>query len=168
MIKTINTKILFIQTGGTIDKDYPKRIKSYTFEIASPAVERILRRIYPCFRYKIITLMRKDSLDLTEKDRDLIYKTCAKFAISRIIITHGTDTMIKTAKKLSSIKNKVIVLTGSLLPERFINSDASFNIGMAVGAVNTLKNGIYIVMSGNIYPWYTCKKSIKTARYIKN
>jgi len=120
-------KILFIQTGGTIDKDYPKT-KAYAFEIGEPAVKRILNKINPNFSYKILPLVRKDSLDLNNLDRDRILKVCRQAREEKIIITHGTDTMVKTAKVLSVIKNKTVVITGSLRPEKFADSDAAFNL----------------------------------------
>lgn len=159
--------ILFIQTGGTIDKDYPQVVNSYGFEITTPAVKRILHYVYPGFRYQIVELLKKDSLDLTSKDREMILQTCLNAANKKIIITHGTDTMIKTAQRLSKIKNKIIILTGSLLPEKFTNSDAAFNIGTAVGAINILSCGVYIAMSGKIFPWQKCQKSAKTAHFIR-
>jgi L-asparaginase len=146
-------KIVFIQTGGTIDKDYPRTVRGYAFEITEPAVKRILERVNPNFEYEIITVTRKDSLDLTEEDREKIYEVCKKVDCKRIIITHGTDTMIETAKKLSTIKGKVIILTGAFKPERFKDSDADFNVGVAVGAVNVLEEGVYIAMNGRVYRW---------------
>ena len=101
-------KILFIQTGGTIDKDYPKKIQGYAFEICEPAVTRILTRINPSFEYEILQLLQKDSSEITDSDRQMIYDTCADSTIGKIIITHGTDTMIDTAKYLSALKNKTI------------------------------------------------------------
>jgi len=134
-------KITFIQTGGTIDKDYPKLAKGYGFEIGEPAVKRILEKVNPNFRFEIISVLKKDSLDITEEDREKIYEVCVKADNDKIIVTHGTDTMIETAKKLSAIKNKVMILTGAIKPERFSDSDASFNIGTAVGAIGILKMG---------------------------
>jgi L-asparaginase len=145
-------KILFIQTGGTIDKDYPKTTKGYAFEIAEPAIKRILEKIKPNFNYEILPLIRKDSLDITNIDRQKILQSCIEADTDKIIITHGTDTMIETAKFLLSIKNKSIVLTGAVKPEKFKDSDAEFNIGVAIGAMNELKNGIYIAMNGRIVP----------------
>lgn len=159
-------KIVFIQTGGTIDKDYPKQLKSYAFEIAEPAVARMMKKVRPGFRYQIIPLLKKDSLDMTDDDRALIYQTCLTAQAKRIIITHGTDTMIETARVLSSIQDKTIILTGALLPERFVDSDALFNVGVAIGAVQLVQDGVYIAMSGQIYPWNKCIKSPKTARFI--
>lgn len=151
--------ILFIQTGGTIDKDYPQIRKSYSFEIASPAVERILRRVNPNVRYGIVSLMKKDSLDITDGDRQKIVRYCGTSRAKRIIITHGTDTMVQRARSLSAIRNKVIILTGAMRPEKFTDSDAMFNVGTAVGAMSCLSAGVYIAMSARIYPWNCCRKS---------
>lgn len=129
-------KILFIQTGGTIDKDYPKLTKGYAFEITTPAVERIMENVNPSFEFEIVPLIQKDSTELTESDREIIHELCENTKTSKIIITHGTDTMIETALKLADIENKTIILTGAMRPERFTNSDADFNIGVAVGAIN--------------------------------
>jgi len=160
-------KITFIQTGGTIDKDYPKLAKGYGFEIGEPAVKRILEKVNPNFGFEIISILKKDSLDITDEDREKIYEVCVKADSDKIIITHGTDTMIETAKKLSEIKNKVIILTGAMKPERFSDSNASFNIGTAIGAVNILENGVYIAMNGRIYSWDRCKRDLKTGQFIE-
>lgn len=159
-------KITFIQTGGTIDKDYPKTTKGYAFEIAEPAVKRILQKINPNFDFEIIAVLKKDSLDINEEDRKKIYEACLKASNNKIIITHGTDTMIETAKKLSAIKNKVIILTGAMKPEKFSNSDASFNVGVAVGAINVLDNGVFIAMNGRIYPADKCKRNLESGQLI--
>lgn len=151
--------ILFIQTGGTIDKDYPQIRKSYSFEIAGPAVERILHRVQPNIRYSIVSLLKKDSLDITDRDRKSIARYCQRARAKRIIITHGTDTMTKTAKELRTIRNKTIVLTGAMRPEKFTDSDAMFNVGSAVGAMSGLSPGVYIAMNARIYPWNRCRKS---------
>jgi L-asparaginase len=158
-------KILFIQTGGTIDKDYPKTTKGYAFEIDEPAVKRILEKIKPDFNYEILPLMRKDSLDITNNDRKKILQSCIEADTDKIIITHGTDTMIESAKFLSSIKNKSIVLTGAVKPERFKDSDAEFNLGVAIGAVNELKNGIYIAMNGRIIPAGNIQRDNLTGKF---
>ncbi|HWY80236.1 MAG TPA: asparaginase domain-containing protein [Candidatus Sulfotelmatobacter sp.] len=152
-------KILFLQTGGTIDKDYPKRYQGYHFEIATPAIIPILEKVNPNFTYEVDSILKKDSMDITSADRDKIYQACKKARDDKIIITHGTDSMVQTAEKLSSIRDKVIILTGSLRPEKFVNSDAMFNIGTAVGAINVLANGVYIAMNGRIYTWDNCVKT---------
>ncbi len=151
-------KIIFITTGGTIDKDYASKAQTYNFEIAKPAVSRILKTIRPNFDFKVISILKKDSLDITDNDRQLIFDTCKDVQNDKIIITHGTDTMVKTAKKLSSIKGKKIILVGASKPERFKDSDAAVNIGVAIGAVNCLKAGVYITMNGRVYDWNNCEK----------
>lgn len=150
--------IKFICTGGTIDKDYASKAGTYNFEMADPAVERILRSYNLNFSYSIDSILKKDSLDLTDEDRELIYHACNNSKCKKIIITHGTDTMVKTANRLSSIEDKVILLFGAAKPEKFYDSDARFNLGIAIGAVNVLNNGIYIVMNGRVYDWDKCEK----------
>jgi L-asparaginase len=161
-----NMKILFIQTGGTIDKDYPRTTAGYSFEITTPAVQRILENINPSFEYEILPLMQKDSLDLRDDDRKTIYDACLNSDCKKIIITHGTDTMIETTKLLNSIKGKVIVLTGAKLPERFTNSDARFNIGVAVGVLNTTEEGVFIAMSGRVFDCNKVKLDKITGKFI--
>lgn len=160
-------KITFIQTGGTIDKDYPRKTKGYAFEIADPAVTRILQRANPNFEFEVLTVLKKDSLEITDAERDEIYKACKKASGDKIIITHGTDTMIETAGKLSAIDDRTIVLTGALLPERFSNSDAPFNIGVAIGAINVLPHGVYVAMNGRIYAWDQCERDMDTGWFIE-
>jgi L-asparaginase len=152
-------KITFITTGGTIDKAYEKKKGTYNFEIMNPSVTYVLKNITPNFEHEIISALKKDSLDMDDQDRQLVFDTCKDVENDKIIITHGTDTMIDTAKKLSEIKGKVIVLVGAAQPERFKETDADFNIGMAVGAVNILKEGVYVAMNGRVYEWDKCKKS---------
>jgi len=148
-------KISFIQAGGTIDKDYNATDENhgYNFEISGPTVKSILNKMEPDFDFEIFSVAKKDSLDLTDDDREKIYKECNNIENDKIIITHGTDTFKKTAGVLSKIKNKVIILTGSMKPAKFQDSDAMFNIGVAVGAVSVLTNGIYISINGMIYKW---------------
>jgi L-asparaginase len=161
-------KIVFIQTGGTIDKDYPRTQKGYAFEIGEPAVKRILEKARPGFDFQVISLLKKDSLDLTEKDRDRIFEACQKTDADRIVVTHGTDTVIETAKKLSRIRNKAIVLTGAMKPERFLDSDASFNVGAAVGALNVLDSGVYVAMNGRVLRWDKVRRDERTGRFVES
>lgn len=160
-------KILFIQTGGTIDKDYPETKKGYAFQITEPAVKRILQKINANFDFEILSILKKDSLDITEEDREKICETCQKAKNHRIVITHGTDTMIETAKKIATIKNKVIILTGATKPEKFSDSDASFNVGTAIGAINVLSEGVYVAMNGRIYPWNCVRRNSETGQFIE-
>ncbi len=161
-------KIVFVQTGGTIDKDYPKARKGYAFEIGEAAVKRILQRVNPNFDFEIICLLRKDSLDITEEDRIKIYETCRKADSDKIVVTHGTDTIIATARKLAKIKNKAIVLTGAVRPEKFLDSDAPFNVGTAIGAINFLRDGVYIAMNGRVYPWNKVRRDTETGQFAES
>lgn len=159
-------KILFVQTGGTIDKDYPRTQKGYAFEIDDPAVVRILEKLNPTFEYQIISAFRKDSQEIIESDRQLLLEICQNSSETHIIITHGTDTMIETAIFLQSIPNKTIVLTGAMRPERFSNSDASIHIGMAITAVQILPFGVYIAMHGNILKAHEASRDLETGQFI--
>ncbi|MFA6536551.1 MAG: asparaginase domain-containing protein [Candidatus Paceibacterota bacterium] len=161
-------KITFIQIGGTIDKSYPRTMKGYAFEIGEAAVGRVLDKINPNFQYEIIPLLKKDSLDITEADREKILETCRNISDSKIILTHGTDTMTETASKLSGIKDKVIVITGAMRPEKFSDSDAMFNIGVAVAAVQTLPPGIYIAMNGRVYNWDRVKRDRADGKFVES
>lgn len=159
-------KILFIQTGGTIDKDYPRSIGGYAFEISTPAVARILPDINPGFSWEIISAMKKDSQEISEDDRQALLNICEDSDHEYIIITHGTDTMIETARYLSGSEGKVIVLTGAMRPERFSNSDAAFNLGTAIGAVQILPKGVYIAMHGGIFRWDRCNRDPDTGQFV--
>ena len=158
--------ILFIQTGGTIDKDYPRTVKGYHFEITEPAVNRIMERINPAFKFEVKSLIRKDSLDITDGDREKLAAFCIKTKSDKIIITHGTDTMIKTATRLSVIKDKTIILTGALKPERIKDSDADFNLGVAIGTIGSIPAGVYVAMNGMIYPYNKVKRNLATGQFI--
>ncbi|MCP4213875.1 MAG: asparaginase [bacterium] len=159
-------KITFIQTGGTIDKDYPKTIQGYAFEISEPAVTRILEKLNPAFETEIITALRKDSMDITSEDRLNLKEICGNISNDKIIITHGTDTMIETADVLADIKEKTIVITGAMRPERFGNSDAPINVGIAIGAVTTLPHGVYIAMHGNVHKWDQITRDPQSNQFI--
>ncbi len=159
-------KVLFIQTGGTIDKDYPRLTEGYAFEISEPAVRRILAKVSPYFEYEVVSALKKDSQEITAADRKKLYNICKTAKAAKIIITHGTDTMIKTGKALASIKGKTIVLTGAMRPEMFSNSDASFNVGLALGALGSAPNGVYIAMNGRVYPISKVKRNLKTGQFV--
>lgn len=144
-------KILFIQTGGTIDKDYPKSSGGYAFEFGEPACQRILDRLNPSFEYEIITAFQKDSLEITREDRLALVEMIRQRPEPKIIITHGTDTLIESALFLANkFPDKCIVFTGAMRPERFSNSDAPINLGMALACVQQHMDGIYICMHGKV------------------
>src|SRR5690606_931130 len=136
-------------TGGTIDKVYFDAKSEY--EVGEPVVGRILHDAGAGFEFAITELMKKDSLDLTDADRACIRSAVAADSATQVLITHGTDTMADTARALLGIPGKTIVLTGSLSPARFQSSDAVFNIGCAIGAVQSLPPGVYVVMNGRVF-----------------
>ncbi|MCK5313151.1 MAG: asparaginase [Desulfobacteraceae bacterium] len=142
-------RIKFFTTGGTIDKIYFDKLSEY--KIGEPKINSILKDARINFDYEIESLFRKDSLDITEKDRTVIFNAVKKDKNKFIVITHGTDTMIKTANILKKIKNKVIVFTGAMEPAEFKSSDAFFNLGGATAAVQVLENGVYICINGRVY-----------------
>lgn len=152
--------ITFIQAGGTIDKDYPRgeMHHGYDFSITRPAVHTIIPSSHALFSYDVVEAVKKDSLDLTDRDREKILASVKKSTSDRVVVTHGTDTILKTAKYLhDKLPDKTVVLTGAMLPERFVNSDAGFNIGMAAAAAQTLPPNIYIALYGRVVPWQEFK-----------
>jgi L-asparaginase len=143
------SKLLIITTGGTIDKIYFDDKSDY--QIGEPQISQILHAMHVAFDIEVTALMRKDSLHIGDKERQLIHATVAAADTRHILITHGTDTMVETARVLGDIPGKTIVLTGALNPARFRDSDAIFNIGCAVGAVQSLPPGAYIAMNGKVW-----------------
>ena len=157
------SKLLIITTGGTIDKIYFDDMSDY--QIGEPQISQILHAMNVGFSIEVIPLLRKDSLHLDEKDRKLIRDTIASNDCRHVLITHGTDTMVDTARALADISNKTMVLTGALNPARFRDSDAVFNIGCAVGAVQCLPAGVYISMNGRIWNPATVRKNRAANRF---
>ena len=155
--------ILILTTGGTIDKIYFDA-KS-TYEVGPPNISDLLGGLNLSIDYRIVSVLRKDSLDLTDDDRQLIHDQVATCVETRILITHGTDTMIETGTKLQTIPGKTIVLTGALQPALFKTSDALFNIGCGLTAVQTLGHGVYIAMSGRIFDCSKVRKNLQTNRF---
>ena len=138
-----------VTTGGTIDKIYFDDKSAY--EIGDPQIGKILDALGVAFSFDVLPALRKDSLHLDDADRDLLRRLIEAQPHRHVLVTHGTDTMVETAAVLGSIEGKVIVLTGALNPARFQGSDAVFNIGCAVGAVQSLPDGVYIAMNGRIW-----------------
>ena len=152
-------KIVFYTAGGTIDKIYFDAKSKY--EVGGSILGEILREGNVTFDYDSKVIMQKDSLDLTDGDRDIIYKAIDEEENRHIILTHGTDTMVTTARHLQAIERKVVVLTGSMTPARFRSSDAPFNIAFAACAVQTLPDGIYLAMNGRIFQPDNVRKNIE-------
>ncbi len=141
--------IRFITTGGTIDKIYFDALSQ--FEVGDSQVEHILKEGLVQFDYEIVPLLQKDSLEMTDADRAELRRFIEKDDASMYVITHGTDTMAETARVLQGLESKTVVLTGALTPARFRTTDAIFNVGMAVAAVQVSAPGVYIAMSGQVF-----------------
>jgi L-asparaginase len=141
--------IRFITTGGTIDKIYFDATSQY--EVGESNVKHILGDGLVNFDYDIVPMFQKDSLEFTDENRQALKEFIESDDASLYVITHGTDTMVETAAKLNSIPHKTILLTGSLSPARFKTTDAIFNIGMAVAAVQSVEPGVYLVMNGQVF-----------------
>ncbi len=141
--------IRIITTGGTIDKIYFDQKSA--FEVGEPQITGVLQEANVSFAYRVTSLLRKDSLELTEADRHLIRQAITEADEQRVVVTHGTDTMAETALALGGIPDKVIVLTGAMQPARFRQTDAVFNIAAALTAVQLLQPGVYLAMNGRIF-----------------
>ena len=157
--------IVIVTTGGTIDKAYFDALSAY--QIGEPIVKRQLEIANVAHPYRIVELLRKDSLELTDEDRARLREAVAALAERRIVITHGTDTMTESAKTLASIGGKTIVLTGALSPARFSESDATFNLGMAFAAVQSLPVGVYIAMNGCVFRGDEVRKDRQQGRFVR-
>ena len=157
---------MFVQifsTGGTIDKVYFDALSEY--QIGEPMAGELLKDARVGFDYAIESLVKKDSLELDDADRALIHARVAACPAEHILITHGTDTMTVTAAALADIPGKVIVLTGAMQPARFRDSDALFNLGLAIGALNVCAPGVYIAMSGKVFPADGVRKNRIAGRF---
>lgn len=158
-------KIALIQTGGTIDKDYPHHIKGWAFEMGDPAFKRILANAQHQHEISFHEVFRKDSLEITEEDRLKLKNYITQLPENKIIITHGSDTLVETTKALSEIQNKTILITAAMLPERFKDSDAPFNLGMTIGGVQILKPGVYIAIQGFLAEWDQFERNMESGKY---
>lgn len=159
-------KIVFIQTGGTIDKDYPQTTKGWAFEFGEPATLRILSKLNPSFEYEVLTASQKDSLEITGEDRVRLCDLIRNHQATKFIVTHGTDTMMETAAFIEDcIKDKLIIITGSMRPERFSNSDAPINLGCAIATANLMEKGVFIAMHGIVKETTGIKRNQETGQF---
>ena len=158
--------IQILITGGTFDKSYNHISGDLFFE--KTHIPEMLERSKCRLNVDVKTLMMIDSLEMTQKDIEKIIDECKKTKSSRIVITHGTDTMVNTAEKIAEkIKNKTIVLTGAMIPYAFgSSSDGFFNLGSALSFVQTLENGIYIAINGQYFDYDKVEKN-KLKGYFK-
>lgn len=150
--------ITILATGGTIDKFYSV---AGTLDIGKPAAHDVLSRVLTDIRFDIRALIGKDSLDMTDEDRAELVAALNAVEQDQVLITHGTDTMSESARyiaKHAELGSKVVVLTGAMQPAVMAHSDAGFNLGAAISALNLLEPGVYISMSGRIFPAHTVRK----------
>ena len=157
--------ILILTTGGTIDKNYFDALSEY--QIVDSGIPALLKEARVALPLRIEEVCRKDSLELTEADRAEIARRIAEAPETRVVITHGTDTMTETAKVLAGIAGKTIVLTGALSPARFAETDAPFNLGMAFAAVQIAPPGVYIAMSGQVFDGLRVRKDRAAGRFVE-
>jgi L-asparaginase len=150
-------------TGGTIDKVYFDAKSK--FEVGEPQILEVLREANLSIAYQVTPLMRKDSLELTDQDRELVRKAVEASTATRIVITHGTDTMTDTARSLAGVTGKTIVLTGAMQPARFRFTDAVFNIASAMMAAQTLAEEVYITMNGQVFDPESTRKNVEMNRF---
>ena len=159
-------RLIFIQTGGTIDKDYPHTSNGWAFEFGEPATQRILEKLNPSFHFEIVTAFQKDSTEISDNDCQSLVELIDNNNESNFIITHGTDTIIETATYLAKkIENKLIVLTGAMRPERFSNSEAPVNLGAAIAIANVKEQGVYITMHGIAKEYKEMKRNQETGKF---
>ncbi len=156
-------KLHIITTGGTIDKIYFDARSDY--QVGEPVIGELLQRMGVTFAFTVESAMRKDSLDMTPDDRALIRRLVCQCAEQHVLITHGTDGMVATAAALQGIPDKRIVLTGALQPAAFARSDAVFNIGCAIGAVQCKPAGVYIAMNGEVFDADRVRKNLELNRF---
>ena len=148
-------------TGGTFDKTYDE-IRG-RLDFGETHVPEMLRLGRSRVDVSVRTLMMVDSLEMTDRDRDVIANSCAQCEASHIVITHGTDTMVETARAVAAaVQGKTVVLTGAMVPYAFGSSDGLFNLGSALSFVQLLPPGVYIAMNGQHFPWDRVRKNKAT------
>lgn len=154
-------RIRIFVTGGTFDKEY-NELNGELFFKETHLYEML--KLGRCrLEFDITTLMMVDSLDMTDSDRDIILDNCIRANENKIVITHGTDTMVETARVIAGfVKDKTIVLTGAMIPYKFGSSDGLFNLGSALAFAQTLPHGVYIAMNGKYFSWNNVRKNKKT------
>lgn len=157
--------ILVLTTGGTIDKNYFDALSEY--QIVDSGIPALLTEARVALPFRVTEVMRKDSLELEDADRAAIAEAARSAPESRIVVTHGTDTMTETAKVLAAdVPGKTICLTGALSPARFAETDANFNLGMAFATAQVAAPGVYIAMSGEVFDGLKVRKDRTAGRFV--
>jgi L-asparaginase len=157
-------RIKIFVTGGTFDKEY-NELKGKLFFKHTHLPE--MMKLGRCkLHVDIETLMMVDSIEMTDAQREVILDRCKRTRADKILITHGTDTMVETARALSkAVQNKTIILTGAMIPYKFGSSDGLFNLGSSLAFVQTLPHGVYICMNGKYFHWDNVRKNSQTGQF---
>ncbi len=151
-------------TGGTIDKEYDPLTGELTF--SKSHLSNMLNQVRCKVNFILEEVMLKDSLQMRQEDREEILKKCVHCMENKIIVTHGTDTMVETARVLGGhVTGKTVVLVGAMIPYAFGASDALFNLGCAFAAVQALPQGVYITMNGKIFHWDRVRKNKESGEF---
>ena len=157
--------ILVLTTGGTIDKAYFDALSEY--QIVDSGIPALLSEARVALPLRVEEVCRKDSLELTDADRAAIARAARAAPETRIVITHGTDTMTETAKVLAAeVPGKTMVLAGARSPARFAETDAPFNLGMAMAAAQTCPPGVWIAMSGEVFDGLKVRKDRAAGKFV--
>ena len=155
--------IKILATGGTFDKIYYDAKSD--FHIGEPMATAVLEEANVDFDFEVESILEKDSLEITEQDQEHIRQKVIAQSSDKIIITHGTDTMVETAQCLQNIEGKTIIIVGAMQPARMRYSDAGFNIGFACSAVQIMPTGVYIAMNGKLFDPQTTRKNVALSRF---
>ncbi len=156
--------IRILITGGTLDKEYDPLTGELTFPKSH--LSNMLNQVRCKVKFVLEEVMLKDSLQMTSEDREEIMKKCMDCLENKIIVTHGTDTMVETTRILGkNVRGKTIVLVGAMIPYAFGASDALFNLGCAFSAVQVLPQGVYITMNGEIFTWDNVRKNKESGEF---
>lgn len=157
--------IRILVTGGTFDKEYDE-VRGRLF-FKDTHIHEMLEKGRSRVPVSVRTLMMIDSLDMTEADRALVVEQCRQSDEDRIVVTHGTDTMVETARAVaaSGLAGKTVVFTGAMIPYAFGSSDGLFNLGSALSFAQTLPAGVYVAMNGQVFPWDHVRKNRDTASF---
>lgn len=153
--------VRLLVTGGTFDKEYDEIQGRLYFR--DTHVTDMLRRGRCRLDVEVRTLMMVDSLDMSPTDRHLIARNCREAPETRVVVTHGTDTMVETAQVLAeTVPGKTVVLTGAMIPYAFGSSDGLFNLGSALSFAQVLPPGVYVAMNGRHFDWNAVRKNRET------
>lgn len=155
--------IRILTTGGTFDKIYFDAKSE--FQIGDSEIPEMLHEANVTLDVAVESLLRKDSLEMTDGDRTLLHDRIAAADEDRVLVTHGTDTMVLSANALADISGKTVVFTGAMQPSRMRRSDAAFNLGFALAALQTLPPGVYVAMNGRIFDPRNVQKNVQAHRF---